>query len=343
LQELIKLDDKLGGGKKAQHKLTERLSRNLERSKKYPKQVPAGQDNRADILHEARFMEGHTGKNTDLWLKARQKIGLVGYEPVSKYDFEGVGVQDRLNSYIVSILHNPGAPQFSIKMLSKQALDAARGGGGEKEDKHPTRDFDSLHDIDLALTALRVATRFIGTWNWAIEPLDVFLTEIQFGGTEFGFTPPQQKLNFVADFIDQVLRHNSQNWDDETPFMDHMAIRTKWQGDIVQRFGRTGTGYRKFDQKQKQSTDSTQQGKSTSQKANTQGQTGFTIPPFPADLCRKYQQGTCMQQEKSCRNPFNPSQERLHLCSYWFPTEKKHCRAEGHTFTEHRANPALFK
>jgi hypothetical protein len=122
-----------------------------------------------------------------------------------------------------------------------------------------------------------------------------------------------------------------------------MAIRTKWQGDIIQRFGRTGTGYRKFDQKQKQSTDSTQQGKSTSQKANTQGQTGFTIPPFPADLCRKYQQGTCMQQEKSCRNPFNPSQERLHLCSYWFPTEKKHCRAEGHTFTEHRANPALFK
>ncbi len=137
LQELIKLYDKLGGGKKARHKLTERLSRNLERSKKFPKQVPAGQDNRADILHEARFMEGHTGKNTDLWLKARSKIGLTGYEPVSKYDFEGVGVQDRLNSYIVSILHNPGAPQFSIKMLSKQALDAARGGRGRERGKTP--------------------------------------------------------------------------------------------------------------------------------------------------------------------------------------------------------------
>jgi len=322
--------------------LTERLSRNLERSKKFPKQVPAGQDNRADLLHEARFMEGHTGKNTDLWLKARAKIGLAGYEPVSKYDFEGVGVQDRLNSYIVSILHNPGAPQFSIKMLSKQALDAARG-GGDKEERHPTRDFETLHDIDMALTALRVATRFIGTWNWAIEPLDVFLTEIQFGGIEFGFTPPQQKLNFVSDFIDQVLRHNSQNWDDETAFMDHLAIRTKWQGDIVQRFGRAGTAYRKFEQKTKQSTDNTQQSKNTGQKTGTQAQTGFVIPPFPADLCRKYQQGTCMQQEKSCRNPFNPSQERLHLCSYWLPTEKKFCRGEGHTFTEHRANPTLFK
>jgi len=223
---------------------------------------------------------------------------LVGYEPVSKYDFEGVGVQDRLNSYIVSLLHNPGAPQFSLKMISKQALDAARGGGGG---------------------------------------------EIQFGGIEFGFTPPQQKLNFVSDFIDQVLRHNSQNWDDETAFMDHLAIRTKWQGDVVQRFGRAGTAYRKFEQKPKQSTDSTQQSKNTGQRAPAQAQTTFSIPPFPADLCRRYNQGTCTQQDKSCRNPFNPGQERLHLCSYWIPSEKKFCRGEGHTFTEHRVNPALFK
>jgi hypothetical protein len=149
----------------------------------------------------------------------------------------------------------------------------------------------------MALTALRVATRFIGTWNWAIEPLDVFLTEIQFGGKEFGFTPPQQKLNFVSDFIDQVLRHNSQNWDDEAAFMDYLAIRTKWQGDVVQRFGRAGTAYRKFEQKPKQSTESTQQSKSTGQRAAAQAQTTFSIPPFPADLCRRYQQGTCTQQE----------------------------------------------
>jgi hypothetical protein len=295
-------------------------------------------------------MEGHTGKNTDYWLKARGHIGIAGHEPVSKYDFEGVGVHDRLNSYTVSILHNPGTTQFSIKMLSKQALDAARGGGGERDEKHPVKDFTSLHDIDLAVTALRVATRFIGNWNWSIEPLDVFLTNIQFGGLEFGFTPPQQKINFVADFIDEIIRHNSQNWDDENTFLDFQAIRTKWQGDIVQSFGRTGMAFKKFEQKPKQQQDASIPGKSMSTQGfktgfqtQASGSMAFNIPPFPVDICKKFQFGSCAQQDKSCKNPFNPSQMRFHICSYWFPAEKRFCRGEGHTFVEHRANPQQYK
>ncbi len=85
LHELISLNNKLGGSKTGK-KLTERLAKNLEKAKQIPRQVLAGQDNRADILHEARFLPGHTCKNTEVWLHARQKLGLTGPEPVSKYD-----------------------------------------------------------------------------------------------------------------------------------------------------------------------------------------------------------------------------------------------------------------
>jgi hypothetical protein len=101
------------------------MARNLDCSKKYPKQIPAGEDNRA----RARFLPGYTGQNTEFWLRARKEVGL---DPVSKYDFEGMGASDRINSWIIAMLHNPGTTQFSIKMLSRAALEAARGGAWKK-------------------------------------------------------------------------------------------------------------------------------------------------------------------------------------------------------------------
>ncbi len=74
------------------------MARNLDCSKKYPKQIPAGEDNREDILHKARFLPGYTGQNTEFWLRARKEVGL---DPVSKYDFEVMGASDRINSWII--------------------------------------------------------------------------------------------------------------------------------------------------------------------------------------------------------------------------------------------------
>jgi hypothetical protein len=63
--ELIRLDNKLGGGKgKGHRKLTERMARNLDRIKKVPTKVEAGLDNRGTILHKARFLPGATGLET---------------------------------------------------------------------------------------------------------------------------------------------------------------------------------------------------------------------------------------------------------------------------------------
>jgi hypothetical protein len=81
--------------------------------------------------------------------------------------------------------------------------------------------------------------------------LEASLNSIQFGAIDFGFDPPQEKIYIVTDFVDQVLQHNSQNWDDEAGFMDYPAINGEWIGDVQERFSRIGN-FRKFEQKSKQ-------------------------------------------------------------------------------------------
>jgi len=186
-------------------------------------------------------------------MQARQTIGLTGLDPVSKYDFEGTGTGDRINSVLIAKLHNPGCTDFSIKMMSPQALEGARG-CLDKESGHPTKDFDNIQDIRIALATLRITTRRIFPWDWEVETLDFFMTTVQFGEREFGFKPPQPKLNFICDFIDQILHHNLQNWHDFglDKFMDFPAIRTKWLGDLSDKFPRTGL-YQRFEPRGKQS------------------------------------------------------------------------------------------
>jgi hypothetical protein len=63
-----------------------------------------------------------------VWLQARKVIGLTGPDPVLKYDFDGIGASERLNSYLIATWHNLGSKDFSIKMMNKKAVDLARTG-----------------------------------------------------------------------------------------------------------------------------------------------------------------------------------------------------------------------
>jgi hypothetical protein len=235
--ELIRLDDKLGGGKgKGHRKLTERMARNLEKIKRIPMKVEAGFDNRSTILHKARFLPGATGLETEVWTEARDVLGLTGIEPVSKYDFTGTGLVGKINSSLVARLHIPGEKDISIKMFSNAAIDAARGSS--------TRDFESYHDLRIGLATLRLATHQIFWLDFSVERLDYFLNSVKFGENAFGYRPDQTQLNFVTDFIDQIIHINSECWDDQQPYMDNPAIRGKWQGDLADRFPKSMSSYR---------------------------------------------------------------------------------------------------
>ena len=158
--ELFKLDNKLESHGKGGKKLTDKMAKNLEKIKKNLKKVEKGLDNRADIIHDARFLGGHICKNSEIWHKAREKIGIFGLDPISRYDSEGIGMNGNINSHIWAALHNPGSKDFSIRMLSPEALSSARS-ANEKEAMTCKKDFSSLNDVRLALNTLRTATQLI--------------------------------------------------------------------------------------------------------------------------------------------------------------------------------------
>jgi len=65
-------------------------------------------------------------KNTGAWIEARGYIGISGWDPISRYYTEGVGMNGNINGAIIAALQNPGLKHLSICMLSPEALKAAR-------------------------------------------------------------------------------------------------------------------------------------------------------------------------------------------------------------------------
>jgi hypothetical protein len=46
----------------------------------------AGQDNRWDVLHPARFLPGASCSAKAIWLAAREVLGNTGHQALSSYD-----------------------------------------------------------------------------------------------------------------------------------------------------------------------------------------------------------------------------------------------------------------
>jgi len=88
-----------------------------------------------------------------------------------------------INSHIWASLHNPGSKDFSIKMLSPEALNIARS-ANEKDANTCKKDFTNVNDIRLALNTIRTATHLIHPWNLSIATLEYFFNSEQFGEKE---------------------------------------------------------------------------------------------------------------------------------------------------------------
>ena len=302
------------------------MAKNLEKVKKNPKKVERGLDNRADILHDARFLGGHICKNSEIWLKAREKIGIFGIDPISRYDSEGLGMNGNINSHIWAALHNPGSKDFSIKMLSPEALSSARS-ANEKDAVTCKKEFSKINDIRLALNTLRTATHLIHPWNLSIASLEYFLNSVQFGEKENAGN--FEKINFITKFIDEVLANNAEAWDDSKPFMSANKLSNKWVADLMTKGPKT---LQKFDQRQKQQNDSSQ----NSFKPGGVGGGGFNNRTFiPGYMCKRYNFNMCpFQKDDSCPAPWNSALKLKHVCAFTLP-DKSFCQ-KNHSYRDHK-------
>jgi hypothetical protein len=294
------------------------MSRNLNNMKKNPKKVEAGDDNRADKLHSARFLGGHICENTEIWLKAREHIGISGLDPISRYDSEGVGMNGNLNGHIWAAIHNPGSKEISIRSFSPETLKTVRS-SNEKDSASCKKDFAHINEIRMALATLRMAIHFVHPWNFSVATLDYFLNSTQFGEREFGVA--NERIQFVTNFIDEVLAHNAEAWDDAKPFMTAHEISTKWVAAVMLRGPKPSTSH------QTQNRNRQNIGK----KINALDRS----IEVPKDVCRRYNAKNCpSQNDKTCKAPWDGTTDLKHACAFRLP-DKSFC-LKDHPLAEHK-------
>ena len=84
--------------------------------------VPAGRDNRLDILHAARCLPGATCSAGKLWLHARAVMGDRGHPALSTYDMASIGLGGCVSSKGWVELHDPASASISIRMFAMGIL-----------------------------------------------------------------------------------------------------------------------------------------------------------------------------------------------------------------------------
>ena len=95
------------------------------------------------------------------------------------------------------------------------------------------KEFDSMHDLKMAVVALDVCIKKVFWWNCSFATVAIFLNTIEFGESDLaGFS---DRLTIVADFIDEILKFNAQAWDEERYFMSAQEVSTKWSALLVRK------------------------------------------------------------------------------------------------------------
>jgi len=95
-----------------------RMAKALEELRQNPVQIPAGVDDRAAVMHAARFLGGPTCSLQHQWLIAREIHGLDGVTPLAGYDTDALGISGCVTSRGWLEIHNPANPHLKLKYFS---------------------------------------------------------------------------------------------------------------------------------------------------------------------------------------------------------------------------------
>jgi hypothetical protein len=297
----------VGGAKKNSKSLflTEKLSENFERVKSFGVDVQAGQDFCMGEAHHARFLRGYVGNSQELWLQARKKIGMAGLDPISNYETVSIGLNGFFSSKLWHEVHSPSSKLLTIRMLTSSASKATWTGA---EKNGELKDFQSLHELKMAVVALDGCVRKVMPWNFSFATVAVFLHSVNFGEKELA--GKADRLTFLADFVDEILAYNAQAWDEERHFMSAQEVGTKWSTLLLRKYSETPKT------EGNQGGDKKQSGKG-GKKANK--------PRFPPGTCRPFQTGECTHIGDKHSAHWDSEYILRHQCAKWLEDKRRWC------------------
>ncbi len=300
-----------GRDEKSSKVLTERLAANFETVNEFPTWVEAGEDHCTGKGHPARFLRGYVGNSQELWLQGRLVQGRAGLPPISNYETVSIGLNGFVSSKVWHELHSPSSKALSIRMLSNSAMKSA---WNDREKTGEQHDFVSLQELRMATVALEAAVHKVMPWNFSVTTVAMFLHSINFGEVEL--SGKGESLSFLADFIDEILRHNAQAWDEGRHFLSSTEVAAKWSAMVLRRSS-VGTG---------------SVGRKSGEKREKNPGPEVRIP---RGLCRYYQDGKCKAMGEKHSAPWDSNHVLHHKCAKWLVDQNRYCM-EPHSKKDHK-------
>jgi hypothetical protein len=310
-------------GKKARSSqfLSEKLAENFERVKTFHTRVESGEDQCMGRAHNARFLRGYVGNSQELWLQARRHLGLTGLDPISNYETVSIGLNGHLSSRVWHEVHSPSSKILSLRMLTPSAMKSA---WVTQEKAGEIKEFDTLHDLKMAVMALDTCVRKVFPWNFAFTTLAIFLQSVNFGEKELDSKP--DRLIFLADFVDEVIRYNAQAWDEERHFMSAQEVAAKWTGAMLRR----GAGPSPSSDGPAAKAKKAGNGNGSEKKDVSQNR-----DRFPPGVCKQFQNNACTHTGDKHAAHWDSEYVLRHLCARYLPEKKRWCLG-NHSKKDHK-------
>jgi predicted DNA-binding protein len=247
LQKFVQQSKKALDDRKEKN-IEQRLAQNLEHVIKNPVTINHS-DNRADVLHPARFLPGAAVPFEKLWTEARKHWGREPAVAVSEFDLLAIGLPGCIPAKAWEILHEPGSREISLKMFT--VTNAARASDGVKivttqSDeglviKESLKELTEMSELKTAFRNLKIAAQIVRPWDYSLLVIESFLISTEYLDAQLTGI---KKAPVLSGFLDHLLRVNASNWLQGKPFMDMTSIKSLWdpwwaghKGDIKKEDG----------------------------------------------------------------------------------------------------------
>ena len=278
--------------------------------------VPAGRDNRLDILHAARCLPGATCSAGKLWLHARAVMGDRGHPALSTYDMASIGLGGCVSSQGWVELHDPASASISIRMF-------AMGNCVSRPKSAQDEDFPEMCDLSefkAAIRVLRGAMAYVHPWNRSVDALENFLIQSNFGGSDLaGVARPAV---FLSQFTDYVLVENASRWRGMETFLTTRDLRNTWADYISQKSGTisaikksNNVSNKQFPQKPQFGGQKNNSFQATGQQPSTPSER-MNLPGhlFSDGVCVMWNLGKCLKAPGTCTSKRGNALK--HVCNY---------------------------
>jgi hypothetical protein len=205
----------------------DKLSQNRDNLEETEYKVTAGIDNRWSSLHDSRFLPGMGCTVNKMWVRGREVLGSKGHAAIGTYDMAGIGLAGHVTPQGWVALHDPGHSGLSLRLFSinncGRRVNTKVGGS----DEDGLVDVEELGELKTALRVLREAMAMVHPWNKSVTALEGFLLQNNFCSS--CLEGVENKAKLLNQFIDYVLRENSNRWKGQENFLSVGDLKGTWE------------------------------------------------------------------------------------------------------------------